>query len=180
MSKQIDLAKKIKALAERGIGGEKINAEKMLQEFLQKHNLKLSDIESDSMQDYFFTIDSNHTALFHQICGYIRYDMERWGPFNNKTITEGNLKGNNLVKCTLSEHIEINCMFDLFSKLYDQEQRIFFRAFITANKLFVNPPGRSKRSYEDLSPAEQAEIDRAQKLAKNVNNATYRKQIGGG
>ena len=36
-------ARKLHALAERGIGGEKTNAQTMLDAFLKKHNLKIID-----------------------------------------------------------------------------------------------------------------------------------------
>jgi hypothetical protein len=38
-------AKKLKALADKGVGGEKNNAKKMLDDYLKKHNLKLDDID---------------------------------------------------------------------------------------------------------------------------------------
>ena len=39
-------AKKLHALAERGVGGEKTNAQTMLDAFLVKHNLRMVDIST--------------------------------------------------------------------------------------------------------------------------------------
>jgi hypothetical protein len=44
MNKIIELAKKLKALSTQGFGGEKINAEKMLQKIMVKHNLTIEDV----------------------------------------------------------------------------------------------------------------------------------------
>ena len=51
MSKYIELAKKLKALADRGIGGEKINAEKMLNALMKKHKISIEDIEGEKQED---------------------------------------------------------------------------------------------------------------------------------
>ncbi len=53
MSKIITLAKKLHALAERGVGGEKINAEYKLKELCQKHNISLDDLESEEAEPFF-------------------------------------------------------------------------------------------------------------------------------
>jgi hypothetical protein len=45
--KVIDLGRKLLALSQRGIGGERENAERMLSSFLSKHSLDLKDIEPE-------------------------------------------------------------------------------------------------------------------------------------
>jgi len=44
--KILDKAKKLKELADRGIGGEKVNAKYMLENYMKKHNIKMEEIES--------------------------------------------------------------------------------------------------------------------------------------
>ncbi len=41
MDKIIELAKKLKALSERGEGGEKLNADRMLKDLMNKHDISL-------------------------------------------------------------------------------------------------------------------------------------------
>lgn len=48
-NKVLKLARKLKALAERGEGGEKENAKKMLDAYLAEHNLEMSDIEDEPL-----------------------------------------------------------------------------------------------------------------------------------
>lgn len=45
MEKYIELAKKLKELADRGTGGEKVNAEQQLTRLMEKHGITLEDIE---------------------------------------------------------------------------------------------------------------------------------------
>lgn len=44
--KILDKAKKLKELADRGVGGEKENAKTMLDSFMSKHDIKLNEIIS--------------------------------------------------------------------------------------------------------------------------------------
>lgn len=43
-SKYLELAKKIKALADRGVGGEKINAAAMLELHMTRHGITMENI----------------------------------------------------------------------------------------------------------------------------------------
>ena len=59
MSKNIDLAKKLKALADRGVDGEKTNAEAMLNSLMKKHNITIEEIEGEELLDFFFKIEKS-------------------------------------------------------------------------------------------------------------------------
>ncbi len=64
MDKYIELAKKLKAHADRGFDGEKINAEKMLNRLLEKHGITIEDIEQDKKSDYFFNLNTIDSRLW--------------------------------------------------------------------------------------------------------------------
>lgn len=49
--KILDKAKKLKALADRGIGGEKENATRMLGLYMEKHNIKESELNSHRINE---------------------------------------------------------------------------------------------------------------------------------
>jgi hypothetical protein len=44
--KILDKAKKLKELADRGVGGEMANAKEMLSKYMEKHNITFEEIES--------------------------------------------------------------------------------------------------------------------------------------
>ena len=53
--------KKLQALAERGVGGEKTTAEKMLQKMLKKNGIKsLEELETDSYEYTLFSYHGKH------------------------------------------------------------------------------------------------------------------------
>ncbi len=47
-----ELIKKIKALADRGVGGEKENAQKLLKELMQKYNINEEEISEDIIKEF--------------------------------------------------------------------------------------------------------------------------------
>jgi len=178
MSKIIELGKKIKALADKGVGGEKQNAEKILSDFLRKHNIKIEDIEGEEMTDYFFLLNNESSKkLFSQIAKNIRYDMKCYGEFTKKSIREYSLKGNYMATCTVSEFIELKSKINFYSNLYNQELDIFFTAFVTANDLLINPPADKKRDISDLSQKELEEYHRVKKMSENIQKGHFLKHI---
>lgn len=178
MSKIIELGKKIKALADKGIGGEKANAEKMLNDFLKKHNIKIEDIEGEEVKDYFFMLKTDSAKkLFSQIGKSIRYDMKCYGEFGKKKVKDYSLPGNFMATCTVSEFIELKSKVDFYSNLYDQELDIFFTAFVRANDLLVDPPAGIKRDISDLTPKELEDYKRASALSASIKKGHYMRQI---
>ena len=52
--KKIDLLKKLKTLAEQGIGGEKETAQKKLEQLMQKYNVEEQELSDDVVERYEF------------------------------------------------------------------------------------------------------------------------------
>ena len=176
--KHIGLAKKLKALADRGIGGEKDNAEKMLNEFLFKHNISIEEVEGEKVDNYFFMIKNKDTVdLFIQIVKRVNYDLNIYGELPAKKVKDLELEGNYFTTCTAAEFIEIKTMFDHYTDLYKKELKIFFGAFITANDLLAKPPKDAERSIDDLSIEEKEAWLRKQKMASTIKSESYRRRI---
>ncbi len=50
--KILDKAKKLKELADRGVDGEMANAKDMLEKYMKKHDIKMSEIESHNYSSH--------------------------------------------------------------------------------------------------------------------------------
>ena len=137
MSKCIDLAKKLKALANRGIDGEKINAETMLNALMKKHGITIEEIEGEKIEDYYFQVKKEDIRLWHQIIAKVDDSISSYGEFPKNVIKEFSLKGNHMLKCTTSQYVEIEAKLSFYKKLYEEELEIFFIAFLSANDLLV-------------------------------------------
>ena len=59
MSKILELARKFYELAKQGEGGEKINAQKKLDEIMLEHNLNIEDVEGEEVKEHFKLIQKN-------------------------------------------------------------------------------------------------------------------------
>lgn len=52
--KKLELMKKLQALAERGVGGEKEGAQRKLEELMKKYNIEEEDLSDDKLEDFEF------------------------------------------------------------------------------------------------------------------------------
>lgn len=177
MDKKLELAKKLKALAEKGVGGEKLNAETILKDFLAKHNISLDELESEKESDYFFQIKEEEEQLFIQIVARVRRTIKVYGRITAVKIKEFKLKGNFFITCTASEYFEIESMNHVYQRLYKKELDVFYHAFLTANNLLAS--SENPKSYDDLTDEEKDKYDRGTAMAENIKSETHRKQIHG-
>lgn len=175
MEKHINLARKLKALADRGVDGEKLNGEKMLADLMAKHKITLADIEGEKQNDYFFKLSKDKQYLWHQIVGSTNYTIKVYGEFPAAKIKELRLDGNYMITCTVVEFAEITAKFDFYSKLYDQELTVFFEAFIHANDLLVTKPDTPH--FKHLTEKERSDYSRARQMASQIKKGTYYRQI---
>jgi hypothetical protein len=176
MSKYIELAKKMKALAEKGVGGEKLNAQRMLEMLLKKHNLSISDIEGEEINEYFFNLKTGESQLWQQIVKSVNPEIKCYGKFLSLDIKRYQIPGNYSIKCTLSEYIEIEAKLSVYQRLYKEEVNIFYHAFCTANNLLIKP--KEQITTDDLTTEELETFHRVRQMSKNIKSEQFRKQIG--
>jgi hypothetical protein len=174
-TKHIELAKKLKALADKGIGGEKINAEKMLNSLLKKHNLTIEDIEGEKIEKHYFKLEKKDERLWAQIVKSVNNEIKCYGPFPIKMIKEYHFPGNYLIECTISEYIEIEAKNNIYKRLYEEESNIFYHAFCTANNILIKP--KKSIDISDLEVNELQTLLRVRQMSRNIKNEQYRKQL---
>lgn len=178
MTKQIELAKKLKALAERGVGGEKENAEAMLKSFMLKHGLRMEDIDGEKIDKYFFKIEKTLSRLFQQIVARVNKDIKVYANIPVKTIKQYKLKGNFFIECTVAEYVEIEAMYSFYKVLYAAELKVFYSAFVQANDLGVRTT--TTKTTNDLTPEEYKEWKRVSDMASKIKSESFRKQLQDG
>jgi hypothetical protein len=163
-----ELCRKLKSLADSGVGGEKINAEKILSELMEKHGINMEDIEGEKIEQHSIDIFSPENAeFFNQIVSTIlgsgkvlysnakKYKSIRW------------------VETTASIAIEIESKFNFYLKAYKEQLKSFYKAFIIANKIYsITPPDEDK-----LTPQEKEDFMKAYMLSKNIERSHFHKQL---
>lgn len=175
MEKYIELAKKLFALADKGMGGEKINAQSMLEKIMKKHGLSIEDIEGEKQTEYFFKdIDQR---LWHQIVGRVNPEIHCYGKIPAKDVKRVGLAGNYFIRCTAHEYVQIEGMYAIYKRLYDEELNIFYHAFCTANDLLVRP--KTPIGLDDLNAQELEKLLRVRKMSREIKTEQYRRALNG-
>ncbi|UQZ90539.1 hypothetical protein C4J81_15515 [Deltaproteobacteria bacterium Smac51] len=175
MSK-LDLLMKLKALAEKGIGGEKENAENSLHRLMEKYGFTEADLgdEDKPTVHYFKYKTETEMRLLMQV---VRKVTNAPGDFYNEIITSSNgrdRKTPNKIGAMLTpaQIVEVDFLFSFYSRLYNKELNSFFLAFCGKHKL-------SHRRRDDEPGAEIPTEELAKILAqmRSMDDATPYRQI---
>lgn len=176
MSKYLEIAKKIKALADKGIGGEKLNAENMLSDFLKKHNISINDIEMDMKNEYWFKVKTDYEKrLLNQVTKNVNYEIKCYH-VDAVNVKKHKLEGNFMIECSVSDYIELKSKYEFYKPLLESEMMVFYDAFIQANALWVNNPDSEDKEY---TKEQLKELRRTLEMASNIKKGEFRKQIEG-
>lgn len=118
-AKLLEKAKKLKALADRGIGGEKASAEAFYRDFIAKHNINEGDIDPKHHLRTFKLRGKEHSVMLSHIILSVN-------PFIS--IDKG--KGVYNVVLDDEDYIEVNERVSCFFNAFKREKEVFFIAFM--------------------------------------------------
>ena len=149
--KQKALIKKVQALAERGVGGEKETAEKKLNMLMEKYGIESLELDEERLDDYDFKFSGSiEKKILRQVIYKVLRDPEklresvfyyRYGKGSKSTM---------IVNCTKAEEIEIRIQFDFYKDLF----------------------GIGKADSRDLTPEEIERIQRMFKMEAGLQDKT--------
>lgn len=167
-SKYIELCKKLKALAERGKGGEKYNAQKQLDKMMAKYGITKEMLEENITKKIMFKFKRQHRQLFIQICLSV-VGSQRWmaGSKSKQTIV--------VVEVTKMDEAEIRAKYNFYSREWKDQMEIFEMAFIQKNGLF--PDDGDQMDVMNLPQKEREKILAMLEVAQSITRADYRKQL---
>lgn len=164
MSDIIIKLRAIKQLADRGVGGEKYNAEQHLERLLKKHNLLLADLEYDK-KDFHTFKNIEFLQLFVQVAHSVILNCGLYESVN----------GSPMIECTAIKAIEIEAKYEFYQALYKKELRIFTDAFFHKNNIFHEYG--AKIDTCKLPIEEKEEALRVFLMAQNIRALAFTKQI---
>ena len=139
----IQRIKKLQVLAERGVGGEKDTAEKMLQKMLKRNCIKsLDELQSEEPEYTLFSYNGKHERKLLVQCIYkvmTAAGDRRYYRSKGKRQKLG-------IYCTKAQKLEIEMEFEFYRNVFYEELDIFMSAFINAQGIF--PPDAPKESFD--------------------------------
>lgn len=123
--------RKLQALAERGVGGEKVNAQRMLDKLLARHGITVEDLSNERRETRWFPaanrFDRNLALqIMSKICDSSTVDL--W-------VSKARPKQIG-VDVTPAEAIEFELHYDALRKALAECFKDAFVAFVQANRLF--------------------------------------------
>lgn len=158
---------KIKALAERGEGGEKESAIKLYQKLLKKYDIDEQSLQADKLSKHWFTYENEiEENLLVQIFYMVTGDPEY---FRRHSRSHGSQCG---CICTDFEKTEIRFYFEFYKDALLQELEAFLMAFKMKNHLFPDESARCFVAEEESDEMELSEIFlKAQKMAEDIDKS---------
>jgi hypothetical protein len=161
-TKAHDLARKLHELAKRGVGGEKTNAEQKLRALMAKHGITLEQLDDELRVERMFKYRSAQEQQFvGQVISSVvgkSHRLYKWTSERNKLFTLLNT----------AEHLEVIIRLEHYWPLWLGELKLFYRAFIQANRLFAKPVETTGEEPEPPPPTQQ-ELDEAARMWAMAN-----------
>ena len=165
-NKIIELAKKIKALAEKGKGGERNAAKEKLERICQKYNISESELStSEETKNYYIVInDSNERELLINVCCMI-LDVPgfKWKEKNNCIC----------IHITQPEYENINNAFEYYRDMYNDYKRYLMQGIISRNVIGYIPKHQTytqENIQQDIPPTPSEDIKDEEKEQKTEEN----------
>lgn len=168
-SKLITLAKKLKALVDRGVDGEKDNAVLKLQKLMEKHGFTEADINDEEKKtwcSYWYT-STFEKKLLLQIQRAIIGKEARYRPNKGSRGLSFNF--------TVSQQIEFEYKWSIYKKSMNDQLALFYAAFVNKNHIFHSDD--EGQDWEDLTPEEQERRLAISELAKSAKKVNIHKQL---
>lgn len=153
--------KKIKELAERGVGGEKETAMRLYRELMEKYDIDEAEVLEDRVETHWFSYSTEIeedllTQIFFKVTGSSLYRSYA-GKYSRRK-----KRG---CDCTVLEAAEIQLLFGFYKEELQREFRTFMIAFKCSNDIF---PDKSARCYKEHDGAKQELTDEERRMYKKA------------
>lgn len=156
------LLKKIRALAERGVGGEADNAEEILRRLMEKYGVSEDELDEEERRRHDFEY---HGKEQEKLLRQVVYKVTGGYAYNLVYRASGRKVKTRLgADCTAAEKVEIEFLFDFYTRLWERERDAFLSAFIQKHRIFA--------IRDDIEPQEvsREELLKMQALMLGMSN----------
>jgi hypothetical protein len=140
--------KRLKSLADRGVGGEKENATVLFEKLCKKYQISPEQIESPEEREMRW-FKHKRGELFQKLMCQCIYKIGLGG----KAYTHGKNRAEVGIECTTAEAIEIELDYKFYESALEKEMERLYNMFIQKNGMFP----RSNK-METTEPSEEKEV----------------------
>lgn len=165
---------RVKALADRGVDGERENAEALLNRLMQKYGISEDDIEDVSERNYFIRY---HNLWERKLIVQIAYKHLGSGHCCGTVGTySGRPHKKICVSCTPAQYIEIEADFEFYKTAWEEELAVFYSAFISKNDIFPPP---ELASTDDAEEIDLERLEKVKAMMLGIDRRTRSKALPG-
>lgn len=160
------ILRKLKALADRGVGGEQMNAEALLNRMMEKYGVTEEELSDDVRTKCEFRYGGMFgrnlmDQIIVMVCGRGTCLYKR--AYSRENIT--------VAYCTKAERLEIEAAYSFYRRTLDKGLKTYYDAFVQVEYLFP----------KDVKVAEPGEADfEMMQLAMGMNKHSRLLEIEGG
>lgn len=147
--------KKIQALAERGVGGEKESAQKKLKKLLKDNNMTEADLNEEKQNYYLFSYSG--APYRKRLLGQILYKV-LGHKSNFKMYHSYHTRNKFGIYCTPAQKLEIDLDYEFYSSIFETEVDLLLSAFIQKQDLFPEDAPHTTVKLEEMNPQEREEF----------------------
>ena len=175
MTEQKERLKKLYALAMRGVGGEKVQAQAILEKLLKKYAMTLADLDEEIINEYELEYHGREQEMLLKQTIYKVTDDSRC--FYNLVYTYSRRRCRNRlgVRCTAAQKAEIEFLFSFYVRVWEKEKAAFLEAYIQKHSIFGNLKEGEKGRELTLE-----ELEKLNALMKGLSDEQPLLQIEGG
>lgn len=164
----IEKVQKMKVLADRGVGGEKDNAARMVEKMMEEHDITEEDLKDDLVERHWVRYDSKDKyakKLLAQIIYEVTADDTFW--VRGRKAVAG-------IDCTAAQAVEIAAKYEFFYNVYLEDLEIFYSAFISKNRIFPETAGEEGG---DDGEVDYERIKKVRNMMESMDKHDYHKQL---
>lgn len=175
MTDQKERLKKLYALAMRGVGGEKEQAQAILKKLLKKYAMTLDDLDEEVIQEYDLEYHGKEQDRILMQTVYKVTDSSDSFSHLQYNHSGRACRTRLRVRCTAAQKAEIEFLFSFYVKLWEKEKEALLQAFFQKHCIFGNP--KEGESGKELS---DEELEKMYALMHGLSDETPLLQIEGG
>ena len=169
-----DTMKHLLALSEKGVGGEKENAIKLLNKLMKKYNISEADLKKEELHKYEVRFKTRwQEQLIHQIVYMINPERNIYKYTNRKVKIA-------ILELTDAEWIEHQYLYSIYKKSFEEELELFTSAFIQRNNIFpkeVPDHIKAQQEKESEKKMDYYKMLKVSQMAQGIDYTNVRKAL---
>lgn len=170
----LEKVKRVQALAERGVDGEKDSAAALLDRLMKQYGITEAEIAEEHREIAWFRFK---TPLEKRLLGQVIFAITGRaaygcvGKYTNRT------RKNLGLECTAAERLEIEISFEFYKAALEQELERFYTAFVQKNGIFP------EKAIDEVPEPGEIDLEEARRISlimAGMDEHTRRKMLESG